>query len=128
MRQINNIVIHCSATPQSAKVSSIVNYWRNEKGWKAMGYHKIIDKDGCVHELATDDQICNGVAGHNKDSLHVCYIGGQFTDDRTDAQKKALREVVKDWSLKYPKARILGHRDFPNVAKACPNFDVATGL
>ena len=30
--------------------------------------------------------------------------------------------VLKEWLAKYPKARIRGHRDFPGVKKACPQF------
>ena len=32
------------------------------------------------------------------------------------------------WKKKYPKAKILGHRDFPNTKKTCPNFDVELWL
>jgi N-acetylmuramoyl-L-alanine amidase len=31
--------------------------------------------------------------------------------------------VLLDWLKKYPAARICGHRDFPGVAKACPQFN-----
>jgi len=128
MRRITDIVIHCSATSQSATVSAIVNYWRNTLKWSNPGYHKIIDKDGCVSVLAGDERVCNGVAGHNSTSLHVCYIGGvdannKALDNRTDAQKEKLLEIILEWKSKYPSARIRGHRDYPNVRKACPSFD-----
>jgi hypothetical protein len=29
---------------------------------------------------------------------------------------------------KYPKAEVLGHRDFPSVKKECPSFDVKKWL
>ena len=125
MRKIENIVIHCTATPQSAKVSSIVRYWKDVLGWKNPGYHKIIDPEGCVQILAPDSDVTNGVAGHNSRSLHVAYIGGEHTDDRTEAQKKSLHVVVNEWKQLYPDAKVLGHRDFPNVKKDCPNFDVS---
>jgi N-acetylmuramoyl-L-alanine amidase len=125
MRRIDNIVIHCTATPQSAKVSSIVRYWKDVLGWKNVGYHKIIDSDGCVHILAPDSDVTNGVSGHNSRSLHVAYIGGQHRDDRTEAQKEALKHVVNEWKGLYPNARILGHRDFKGATKACPNFEVS---
>jgi len=131
MRQIKHIVIHCTATAQHATVQAIQNYWKNNLKWKSPGYHKIIQPDGRVVTLAEDEAVCNGVAGHNAASLHVSYIGGidakgNAKDNRTPQQKAAMEQVVREWLGKHPGARVLGHRDFPGVAKACPSFDVKT--
>lgn len=132
MRAIIYIVIHTTATAQNTKVSSIQSYWRTPKphgpGWKYPGYHRIIEADGTIHTLATDEQITNGVEGHNANALHVSYIGGidakkNALDNRTRAQKMALAAVVASWKVKYPDALVLGHRDFVGVKKACPCFD-----
>jgi N-acetylmuramoyl-L-alanine amidase len=128
MREITYIVVHTSATSQNATVAAIVKYWREKLKWKSPGYHQIIDKDGCVSILAPDNEICNGVAGYNKQSLHVCYIGGidsnnKPIDNRTDKQKESLLQIITEWKKLYPKATVKGHRDFPNVKKACPCFD-----
>jgi N-acetylmuramoyl-L-alanine amidase len=127
-RNIRWIVVHCTATPQSAKVSSIQNYWKNSLKWKSPGYHKIIEPDGNIVQLASDNEVCNGVAGYNSESLHVSYIGGVDTkgkglDNRTPAQQQALWMVVKEWKNKYPGAVVQGHRDFKGVSKECPSFD-----
>ena len=129
MREIKHIVIHCTATPQSAKVASIQRYWREVQGWKSPGYHYIVDQHGFTARLAPDEAICNGVAGFNRNALHVSYIGGvdasgKPLDNRTPAQRDALYSIVQRWAAKYPTAKILGHCDFPKVAKACPCFDV----
>lgn len=126
MRQIKYIVIHCTATDQKAKVSSIQRYWRENLKWKSPGYHKIVEPSGKVVTLATDDKICNGVAGHNSVCLHISYIGGRLKDDRTPQQKASIISEVKKWLQLYPNAEVLGHRDFAGVKKACPNFDVRT--
>ncbi len=55
------------------------NIGRRGLGWKAVGYHKIIEPNGNIMTLATDDKVTNGVAGHNSTSLHVSYIGGKDT-------------------------------------------------
>ena len=128
MRSISYIVIHCTATLQSAKVESIQNYWKNNLKWKSPGYHKIIEPNGTVHTLAPDAAVCNGVKGHNSHSLHVSYIGGvdakgNAKDNRTPQQKAAMERVVREWKRQHPKAVVQGHRDFPGVAKACPSFD-----
>jgi len=141
MREIKYIVIHCTATPQSATVASIQRYWREVLKWKAPGYHQCIAANGTISRLAIEEEVCNGVAGFNRNSLHVSYIGGvdangKPIDNRTDAQKAALLYIVQTWAHKYPDAKIMGHRDFSRDlnrdgilqpsewAKACPSFDV----
>lgn len=133
MRRIDYIVLHCTGTQPEAKIPSIQRYWREVKGWKSPGYHIIIEANGDYTMLLPFDKVSNGVAGHNAHSIHVCYIGGidrkgKAMDTRTPEQIKAMTTIVKDLQSKYPTAKVLGHRDFPKVKKACPSFDVAAWL
>ncbi len=123
MRNIDYIVVHCSATPKNTPIDSIKNYWSNVLGWKSYGYHYIIDSKGISYNITPENNIANGVKGYNANSIHVCYIGGKKVDDRNQLQKNKLIEILKTLKAKYPNAKILGHRDFPNVNKACPQFD-----
>lgn len=123
MRDIQYIVAHCTATDQDATPEAILRYWRERRGWKNPGYHYLIDKDGKIHQLQDEDKIANGVRGFNQVSIHVCYIGGKYYDDRTDMQKAIMLGLMKDLRGRYPNAKIQGHRDFPNVHKSCPRFD-----
>jgi N-acetylmuramoyl-L-alanine amidase len=128
MRTITHIVVHCSATGQDAKVEAIQRYWKQNLGWKSPGYHYIIEADGKETQLLTIAQPSNGVKGFNKSIINVCYIGGvnklgKPIDNRTDAQKKQLYTRLKALKTMFPQAIIQGHKDFPNVAKACPCFD-----
>lgn len=133
MRGINFIVLHCTATPPTAKVEAIQSYWRNALRWKSPGYHYIIKADGTVQQLAQESAITNGVENHNRNSIHISYIGGIDRrgiplDTRTPEQKATMERLVRELQQRYPGASILGHRDFPGVAKACPSFDVKTWL
>ena len=128
MRTITHIVVHCSATGQDAKVEAIQRYWKQNLGWKSPGYHYIIEADGKETQLLTIAQPSNGVKGWNKSIINVCYIGGvnklgKAADNRTDAQKRQLITRLKALKTMFPNAIIQGHKDFPNVAKACPSFD-----
>ena len=49
MRNINFIVIHCTATQPNVKKESILNYWKNTLKWKSVGYHRLIDANGIIH-------------------------------------------------------------------------------
>lgn len=130
MREIRYIVLHCTATPQTASVESIQMYWKNKLGWKNPGYHHIILPDGTVVDLLPIEQVSNGVAGYNSASIHISYIGGidskgKALDNRTSEQKQAMYELVKKYKAMFPDAKILGHRDFPGVKKDCPSFSVS---
>lgn len=133
MRPVKYIVLHCTATPQNTTVESIKNYWKNTLGWKSPGYHFMIKADGEVVNILPIEQISNGVAGYNTPSIHISYIGGidakkKAIDNRTEAQKASQIKLLKELKKKFPNAEIKGHRDFPNVKKDCPSFDVKTWL
>lgn len=141
MRQINNIVIHCTAGSQKQTAADIVRYHRTQLGWKAPGYHYIVERDGHTVCTLAEDRISNGVRGHNGDSINIAYVGGidgkgRGTDNRTQAQKDAIVRILKELRPRYPKARILGHRDLASKdingngiidpwerVKECPCFD-----
>ena len=124
MRDVTHIVIHCTGASQNQTVASIQNHWRNVLGWRNVGYHRLIESDGTTHNLAHFDSVTNGVRGHNANSIHISYIGGQHNDNRTEQQKASILDCIYE-ALRYcgKKVVIQGHRDFPNVAKACPQFD-----
>ncbi|AZI53898.1 N-acetylmuramoyl-L-alanine amidase [Epilithonimonas vandammei] len=128
MRNIEYIAVHCTATPQTATVSSIQNYWKNSLKWKMPGYHFIVKPDGEIVQLLDIANVSNGVGGWNSKLINISYIGGvdkngKPTDNRTEAQKKAILSKLKELKKQFPNAKIQGHRDFPNVKKACPSFD-----
>lgn len=133
MRRIMNIVLHCTATPQTATIASIQKYWREVLGWKSPGYHWIIKPDGEAVSLLPIYQVSNGVAGYNAHSIHISYIGGidkkgKAIDNRTALQKEKTIELLKILKKQFPDAHICGHRDFPGVKKECPSFDVKEWL
>lgn len=133
MRKIDHIVIHCTATGQGTRIESIQRYWRNALGWRSPGYHYIIEASGQITQLSTLDKPTNGVQGHNARSIHISYIGGidrngMPVDNRTPEQIESMITLLRRLHTIYPEARILGHRDFPGVKKACPSFDVASWL
>lgn len=141
MRNIKYIVLHCTGGPANQTTATIKSFWKKVNGWNNVGYHKLISADGTVEELAKPEQITNGVKGHNANSYHICYKGGQAgKDTRTEAQKQALYNEVKKAKAMFPGAVILGHRDLspdlnadgiisPNEwTKECPSFDVKEWL
>lgn len=133
MRKITHLVVHCSATPPSMDigVKEIRDWHVKDNGWKDIGYHYVIRLDGRVEPGRKEGVIGAHVAGQNSTTIGICYIGGvdakgKPADTRNECQKEQLLQLLKLLKAKYPKAQILGHRDFPGVAKACPSFDAKT--
>lgn len=128
MRKINQIIVHCSATPEGKDFTvQQIDAWHRQRGFRCIGYHYVIYRDGSVHRGRPEGQVGAHCTGHNAHSIGVCYIGGCASDGktpkdtRTDAQRAALVELLRQLKAKYTVAAIHGHRDFAN--KACPSFD-----
>lgn len=146
---IDAVVLHCSATREGQDVRmSDIDKWHKERGFACCGYHYVIDLDGKVEvgrPLSMDGAHCNtkGVSGksYNKHSVGICYVGGldkdgNAKDTRTEAQKKAMRELIDSLMDKYPIIEVIGHRDASpdqngdgqitknEWIKLCPCFEV----
>ncbi len=129
MRKINRIIIHCAATPEGKDFTvQQIDQWHRQRGFRYIGYHFIIYRDGSVHEGRPIEEIGAHCKGYNANSIGICYIGGCAADGktpkdtRTEAQRAALIRLVADLKARYPRATVHGHNEFAN--KACPSFIV----
>lgn len=143
------IIIHCSATREGQNIGvKEITAMHKQRGFSTIGYHKVIRLDGTIENGRPIDQVgahCStkGFSGasYNYHSIGICYVGGidasgKPKDTRTEAQKKALRELVSELMGKHPIVEVIGHRDTsPDVdgsgeveprewIKVCPCFDV----
>jgi len=128
MRNVNEIIVHCSATREGQQVTvDTIRDWHLAKGWNDIGYHFYIDLDGTINKGRNIDKIGAHCKGHNRNSIGICYCGGVETDGktpkdtRTQEQKDSLLNVLKTLKAMYPEAVIYSHNEFAN--KACPSFD-----
>ena len=142
------LVIHCTATKAGREVSSDeIRHWHTDpvskggRGWKQVGYTDMIHLDGRVERLVRNNEdanvdpweITNGAKGYNAISRHIVYVGGVDANDvnnardtRTPAQKEALKRYVRDFHMRFPQVKIIGHNQI--ASKACPSFDVPKWL
>ena len=133
MRTINQIIIHCSATPAGRDYTAAdIDRWHRQRGFSGIGYHYVIRLDGTIEHGRPVEQIGAHCKGHNATTIGVCYIGGLAADcktpkdTRTPAQKTALHRLCQSLLQQYPNATVHGHNEFAN--KACPCFDVQQWL
>lgn len=131
MREINKIIIHCSATPEGREHDvHDIRDWHLKRGWKNIGYHYVIKLDGTTQVGRPVRQQGAHAYGHNADSIGICYIGGmtkggkKAKDTRTKAQKVAMEQLVCALVERFgDHVQVIGHNEVS--AKACPSFDVS---
>lgn len=131
---IKYLTIHCAATPEGRdNKAKEVRQWDIQR-FGQPSYHHVVELDGTAVRDLADNQRGAHVGGHNTGNIGICYVGGLAKDGktpkdtRTPAQKETLRRLVAEYKAKYPGIKVLGHRDWPGVAKACPSFNVAKEL
>jgi N-acetyl-anhydromuramyl-L-alanine amidase AmpD len=134
MREIKRLIIHCAATKPDMDIGvEEIREWHKERGWKDIGYHFVIRRTGEIEKGRPVSQVGAHAKGHNLDSIGICLVGGIDEDGDADAnftfeQYVALEQFVDEAEDYYGDLDVLGHRDLPGVAKACPCFDVTSFL
>jgi len=127
MRDINKIIVHCSATPEGRDISAAtINDWHKERGWSEIGYHYVVSLNGVIEYGRDINKTGAHCKGQNTGSIGICYIGGCDSnmdpkDTRTEEQKESLLLLIKTLKKMHPGAEVYGHRDFST--KSCPSFD-----
>ena len=135
-KETKYIAVHCAATPAGMDIGvKEIDRWHRQKGFLKVGYHYVIRIDGTIELGRDEDEIGAHVQGYNAVSIGVCLVGGVDADDVSKAENNftkeqfsTLRTLLERLQIQYPDAEVLGHRDFPDVAKACPSFDVRAWL
>jgi len=139
-KPVDTIFVHCSATRPDwmaektldEKIKEITR-WHRGRGFGAIGYHWIIDRDGQIAKGRPEETTGAHVAGHNTGSIGICLIGGHgssendpFSKNYTTEQEAALRKLIEEIKGRAKIKAIRGHNEI--AAKACPGFNVARWL
>ena len=141
-RSIQYIVVHCSATRANIPFTEEqLLKCHLQRGFKYIGYHFYITRDGELHHCRPVSEPGAHVRGFNRHSIGICYEGGldedgKAADTRTSHQKESLHRLVRELLQRYPDAKVVGHRDLsPDTnyngivdpwerIKECPCFEV----
>ena len=142
MREINEIIVHCTATPPNfmadatpaQRVDEVRRWHVEDNGWSAAGYHFLVDRGGQLLNGRPISKAGAHVKGHNSDTIGVSLFGGKggtkdqaFEDNFTPKQGETLRKLINRLQSEYgPDLKISGHHEYAN--KACPCFDVRRWL
>lgn len=130
-RDVIRLIFHCSYTPPDMEIGAEdIRRWHVQgNGWRDIGYHHVICRDGALENGRPLDQDGAHTKGYNGRSIGVCLVGGKAADDDrpdcnfTAAQWRAAAELASWYARMIPGVDIAGHRDFA-PGRACPTFDV----
>lgn len=100
---------HADAVTCSAQQ---IDQWHKEKGWSGIGYHYFVRKDGDVYRGRPEWSVGAHVQGMNYCSIGICAEGNYDKETTMPiTQKDAIVKLMKDILVRYPQAKIVGHRD-----------------
>ena len=146
MREINLIVVHCSATRADRDFTeNDLEVCHRHRGFNGAGYHFYIRKNGDIKNTRPLEKPGAHALGYNAHSIGICYEGGldvryRPADTRTEWQKHSLRVLIRTLLMDYPGCRGCGHRDLSpdrngdgrispeEWVKECPCFEVTSKL
>lgn len=128
MREINKIILHCSASSVIGQRIVHIKAWHTKpppdgNGWSDVGYHFFIGFDGLLEQGRPVEKAGAHAQGHNKDSIGICLAGLRMTDF-TAKQFDSLSTLLLLLKRSYPHAKLLGHSEVDQHGKTCPVFDV----
>tara|TARA_R100001015_G_C4619610_1_gene176358 strand:+ start:116 stop:532 length:417 start_codon:yes stop_codon:yes gene_type:complete len=128
-KSTESIVIHCSATKSSMDIGLVeIRKWHVEdNGWRDVGYHYIVRRNGEVELGRRHDDTGAHAAGYNHKTIGVCMVGGMADDNSaennfTDKQWTSVSDLIKQIKVNYPDVNVIGHNEISS--KECPSFDV----
>ena len=123
------IVVHCAATKPSMDIGAdTIRDWHvNVNGWRDIGYHLVIKRNGDVEKGRDINDSGAHAAGYNSKSIGLCLVGGMAEDNSaednfTAQQWTSLLATVKELEVDFPNAKVIGHNEISE--KECPSFDV----
>ena len=117
MREINLIVVHCSATRADRDFTeNDLEVCHRHRGFNGAGYHFYIRKNGDIKNTRPLEKPGAHALGYNAYSIGICYEGGldvryRPADTRTEWQKHSLRVLIRTLLMDYPGCRVCGHRE-----------------
>ena len=121
------LVVHCSGSrcDHPFTVKGLIATGRERFGQPS--YHYYVRRNGTVVPILPESVRGVHASGYNSCSIAVCYEGGldengTADDTRTELQRHALYELLKQLRQDYPKARIVGHCELPGTTKPCPCY------
>jgi len=134
------IVWHTAAHAYKGKVfdttAAAINEWHIARGWKGIGYQRVIRFDGSIEEGRPYTESGAHVQGMNSRAIGYCFSGHGDVAPLTPEQLATGLRITREDMVKYdiPVKNVIGHREVnaivvrdgltgvPTVNKSCPGM------
>ncbi len=121
-RNWTHIIVHHTGAEE--KDTEQVRRYHLSLGWRDIGYHYVIERDGRVvpgRSLDLPGAHCKA-AGMNFKGIGVAVLGNLNNHPPLPLQEGALENLVRSLQQRFgiPAANMLGHREVPGAATDCP--------
>ena len=134
---VTELILHCAdvrpdwmagqSLPDT--VAEIRRWHVEQRGWRDIGHHWVIDRDGAVASGRRETEIGAHVESHNRGTLGICLLGGfgasaddLFEKNFTQAQATAVNRLIGEIKGRTMIRIVSGHNDY--AKKACPGVRV----
>ena len=91
-RATKKLILHHAAG--SGLDARAIHRLHRQNGWAGIGYHYYVQKDGSIHRGRPEDRVGTHAAGHNADSIGVCFEGNFETEEMGPEQFAAGAEEL----------------------------------
>jgi N-acetylmuramoyl-L-alanine amidase len=121
VKDIYAIVVHCSDSdiPEHDSVA-VIEEWHKARGFKKIGYHFVIHKDGSVSTGRGVNEQGAHCVGHNSNTIGVCLTGRKDFSIEQYISLGMIKQQLDSYFGK--KLQLIPHRKLAK-GKTCPNFD-----
>ena len=125
MTKLDKVILHCSDTPDddNTKISMAeITKWHIERGFDTIGYHYVVNRNGCIETGRPLWQMGAHTFSYNEDSIGICYVGRRWP---TEAQMNSLILLFRDLGKEYliQANQWYGHYEFDDK-KTCPGISM----
>lgn len=104
----------------------IMRQWHKERGWRDVGYHYFIRKDGVIEDGRSLEETPAAQQGHNTGTIAIC-LHGLKRENFTKAQFESVIALCQAIDRAYDN-QLTFHGHCEVSAKTCPVFDYKTVL
>ncbi|MFQ5854292.1 MAG: peptidoglycan recognition family protein [Anaerolineae bacterium] len=127
LAQVQQIVIHHTATDPSVGIEAIATKHVDELGWPGIGYHFVIDAGGRIYQTNNLTTVSFHARQANPTTVGITFSGNFDEAMPTEAQLagggRLCAYLLRELSL--PLENVRGHKDF--VSTGCPGRNWVEG-
>jgi hypothetical protein len=127
--RFRGIVVHTVGVRGDATAAAIRRYHVEHNGWRDIGYHFVVRKDGTVEPGRPLTQLGAHTEGAN-DTIGICVTGDGDSEAWTPEQAMSFSTLAADQlrALGLDASAICGHREAPARFGAKPTHKTCPGL